>query len=189
MPRFSTEPPPEARRPGIRLLRTPAGRAIVAVITSDDVVGTPTHFYKHRTIPCEGNDCEPCRAGYSWRWHGYVSCVDETTHEHVLFEFTAKASDYFKAYKKQHGSLRGCLFHAARAGQRYNAAVIIRCRPADLAGRDLPEGLNIPPLLCHIWNVPVTATELTERHPDRLGKQLRLHPDDNGQDPVPTNVS
>lgn len=182
MPHFSNEPPPEARRPGIRLVRTPAGRPIVAVITSDDVVGTPTHFYKHRTLPCEGVDCEACRAGYPWRWHGYISCVDESTHEHVLFEFTAKASDYFKAYKKQHGTLRGCLFHAARAGQRYNAPVIIRCRPADLAGRSLPQQLNIPPLLCHIWNVAVEIPEDRPRHPDRIGKHLRVVPGNNGPD-------
>ncbi len=181
MPQFSSTPPPEASAPGVRLVRTPGSKPVVATITSDDVIGTPTHFFKHRTVPCEGHGCEPCQAGYSWRWHGYVSCIDATTHEHILFEFTAKASEYFKAYRKTHGTLRGCMFHAERAGKRYNAAVIIRCKPADLAGQDLPAGFNIPDLLCHIWNVPTSATEITDRVLDRVGRQLKVHTGDNGE--------
>jgi hypothetical protein len=163
MPIFSNEPPPDSDRPGFPLTRTPAAHAFLGIITSDDLVGCPTHFYRNRTMPCDGEGCEPCHKGYTWRWHGYFSCVDQSNHEHVIFEVTATASDPLREYRKLNDTLRGCLFKAARRGHKYNGRVIIICKPADLAGVLLPAAPNIPKILCHIWNIPSNEATVVGR--------------------------
>lgn len=159
MPQFSNEPPAGGDRQGIDLIRTPANRPFVAIVTSEDLVGCATHFYRNRTTPCEGDDCAICAEGLPWRWHGYLSCVDQYTTDHVMFEFTANASDAFRVYRNQYRTLRGCHFKATRQGSKYNGRVHIICKPADLAGKRLPAGVNLPAMCCHIWNIPMTAAK------------------------------
>lgn len=160
MPKFSIDPPVAGERPGLRLIRTPTKNPLHAIVTSDNLVGCPTHFYHNRTVPCEEHGCEICKAGHSWRWHGYLSCVERLTNEHVLFEFTRQASEPFRAYRKKYDTLRGCLFQAVRGGQHYNSRVSIQVKPADLSCRELPDALDLVILLCHIWNVPVPTAYL-----------------------------
>lgn len=155
------------------MIRTPANRPFVAIVSSDDLVGTNTHYYHNRTTPCEGTGCPICAEGHSWRWHGYLSCVDQGTKEHVLFEFTAQASDAFRAYRDRYSTLRGCLFKATRHAQRYNGRVTIQTRPADLEGKDLPPGVNLTAMLCHIWNIPVPEAEITGRVKDHPRIRVR----------------
>jgi len=188
MPQFSNEAPPESTRPGFRLIRTPAQRSVVAIVTCDDLVGCPTHFYRNRTLPCEAPNCEPCNTGHAWRWHGYVSCVDQSSHEHILFEMTAQASDAFRDYRKEHNTLRGCLFKASRVSFRYNGRVVIRCKPADLAGVTLPGPPNIPVMLCHIWNIPtpdVKTNGKSKGHPKLAVDRAR---DGDGQERIPSHA-
>lgn len=174
MPQFSNKPPPEGRRPGIALVRTPANRPLVAIVTSDDLVGTPTHYYRNRTTPCEGEGCPICAEGFSWKWHGYLSCVDQGSQEHILFEFTAQASDAFRSYHKQYGTLRGCLFRANRHAGRYNGRVTIQTRPADLQAKTLPPGVNLTAMLCHIWNIPMSQADIEGKLKDH--PRIKIHP-------------
>lgn len=168
MPQFSNEPPTGGDRQGIALIRTPANRPFVAIVTSEDLVGCATHYYRNRTTPCEGDDCAICAEGLPWRWHGYLSCVDQHTNDHVMFEFTANASDAFRTYRNQYRTMRGCHFKATRQGNRYNGRVHIICKPADLAGKRLPPGANLPAMCCHIWNIPMDSAKVkgeNHRHP------------------------
>jgi hypothetical protein len=165
------------------MIRTPANRPFVAIVTSEDLVGTNTHYYHNRTTPCEGDACPICAEGHSWRWHGYLSCVDQGTKEHVLFEFTAQASDAFRAYRDRYSTLRGCLFKATRHAQRYNGRVTIQTRPADLEGKDLPPGANLKAMLCHIWNVALPEADIlgtVKDHP-RIRVRKSLTPKGNSQ--------
>jgi len=173
---FSNEPPETGRRPGIALVRTPGNRPLVAIVTSDDLVGTNTHYYRNRTSPCEGDGCPICAEGLSWRWHGYLSCVDQGTKEHILFEFTAQASDAFRAYRARYGTLRGCLFKATRHAQRYNGRVSIQTRPADLEGKDLPPPVNLKAMLCHIWNISMPEAEILGTVKDHPRINVRKNP-------------
>ncbi len=186
MPVFSATPPPQGRSAGIDLVRTPANRPFIAIVTSEDLVGCPTHFYRNRTTPCEGENCQMCGEGYSWKWHGYLSCIDQATHDHVMFEMTANGSDPFRAYRKQYGTLRGCLFKATRHANRYNGRVSIRCQPADLGDRTLRKGANLVAMLCHIWNIPVPQAEIIGRSKDH--PRIRVHEPagDNGKSKVPS---
>lgn len=134
---------------------------MVAIITCDDLIGCPTHYYKGRTQPCSAPDCEACREQVPWRWHGYVSALNTVTHEHFIFEMTAQATDALVAYREQHGTLRGCVFEARRLHARQNARVILRCTPADLQKISLPKPPKLEHALSILWNLPAPEIDLT----------------------------
>lgn len=165
MPNFSTRPPANSYGSAFPLKRTPTSKALVAIITCDDLIGCPTHYYKGRTQPCSSPDCEACLEQVPWRWHGYVSALNTTTHEHFIFEMTAQATDALIAYRTQHGTLRGCLFEARRTHSRQNARVILRCKPADLQQINLPEPPNLEFALSILWNLPAPEVKLNAKPP------------------------
>lgn len=154
MPIWTRDPPDDASPYVFRIVRTPAASPIVGIITCDEAVGCSTHFVHHRTVPCEGpRTCPHCNEGHSWRWHGYVSAMLTPSLEHVLFEFTATASDAFKNYRLLHQRLRACRFRAYRPSKRNNGRVVIQTSPGDPNLVRLPDPPDIRRLLCHIWNV------------------------------------
>ena len=163
MPNFTNRPPTEPHGPAFPLRRTPTTKPMVAIITCDDLIGCPTHYFKGRTQPCSAPDCEACREQVSWRWHGYVSALNTASHEHFIFEMTAQATDALVAYREQHGTLRGCLFEARRLHARQNARVILRCKPADLQQTSLPKPPNLEHALSIIWNLPAPEIDLTSK--------------------------
>jgi len=154
MPTWQENPPDERGPYAFRILRTPPAKAIRGIITCTDPVGCATHFIKNRTVPCEGQDtCQACHEGFSWRWHGYVSCILTPGYEHVLFEYTATASDTFRQYYTINATLRACIFVAQRPSGRANGRAVIHCTRADEAQLRLPDPPDIRRILCHIWNV------------------------------------
>lgn len=154
MPKWTTHSPNDPCGQSLPLRRTPAGGSITGICTVDDLVGTKTHFYGGRTIPCEERDCKACLNGIGWRWHGYLAAIDTTKHVHFVFEMTAQASDSFVAYRKKYGTLRGCLFKAERIRNAPNARVVIQTKPADLTQFDLPKAPILSLVLCMIWGIP-----------------------------------
>lgn len=191
MLQFSHQPPLEATRYAMRLLRTPTAGKLHLVVTSDQMLGCWTHYYSGRTNPCTGPGCEPCEHGASSRWHAYLSAYDPPTDEHLLFECTAAAAEVFAAYRAKHGTLRGCEFVAQRVQRRANARVHIICKPANLQVVNLPAEANVQAALCHLWGVPLTETDiimgdLGTRTVDHHGAGL---PDDRGNGRKPAPVS
>lgn len=183
MPTYTNEPPNDPRGHSLQLMRCPTGRPVTAIVTSVDLVGTPTHFWHGRTIPCEVDQCEPCEAGMPWRWHGYLAALQPTEHFHFLFEFTARSSRAFLEYKNSYGSLRGCLFQAKRVNMAPNARVIIQTRPADLAKIKLPDPPDLVKVLSMIWNIAtpdMAIGPLMKNLPrvmvDSAGKATQLRP-------------
>jgi len=153
-PKWSDAPPSASDNPSFRLVRTPAEATLSAIATCLDLIGCPTHYVHSRTIPCEGSDnCEHCHAGHSWRWHGYLTSVLTTSHEHVLFEFTAPAADTFRNFITATGAIRGCHFTARRPSKKPNGRVLICCKPTDPTRIRLPAPPNMKDLLCRIWNI------------------------------------
>lgn len=165
MPNFTNRPPTEPRGPAFPIRRTPTGKPLVAIITCDDLTGCPTHYYKGRTQPCSAPDCEACLEQVPWRWHGYVSALNISTHEHFIFEMTAQATDTLIAYREKHETLRGCMFEARRLHPRQNARVILRCKPADLQQTSLPAPPNLEHALSILWNLPAPKIDLTAKPP------------------------
>lgn len=158
MPQWSDQPPLQDVRLSYRILRTPASQTLSAIITSDNLTGTATHYVSNRTVPCERPDeCPFCEDGHSNRWHAYVGAILASSLEHFIFECTAKACQPFVQHFKIEGSLRGCGFHAHRPSKRTNGRVVIATKVIDQAKWRLPPGPDITAVLSHIWNVRNTA--------------------------------
>lgn len=179
---FQTDPPATSTKYALDLIRTPATGTLHLICTSAELVGTWTHYFGGRTIPCtpkdgsnpddyQGDTCEACLHGSSKRWHGYVSAFNPHTNQHLLFESTAAATAQLKAYRAKHGTLRGCEFKATRTSKRPNARVKLQMKPADLTILDLPTEANIVLALCHIWGIPATEATVSRHGPDT--SQLR----------------
>jgi hypothetical protein len=173
----------------LSIIRTPKSVPLQAIITSDAIIGTFTHFYNRRTIPCTAPHCKPCTDGCGNRWHGYLGAYSVKTHRHFIFEFTAKAAEDFKIYRELQPTLRGCQITAARRGIRVNDPVVIQCRPADLAGIKLPDPPDVKRILAIIWGLtskaikPASGYAYSERFAvdsDLLAAAAGLAPEPNG---------
>jgi len=177
MPLYSNCPPDDGKGPALQLFRTPTKKSLQAIVTSDDLVGCPTHFYQGRTMPHEEGQCEACHHGIPWRWHGYVSASDTATHQHFLFEFTARVAETFVAYRETYGTLRGCLFKAKRVNDNPNGRVVVHTARADLVKYTLPTAPNLLDCLAILWNLPKPSLST-----DGTNKQVnRLRVNSNGE--------
>ncbi len=174
MPVFSDTPPQDPRGPSFVIVRTPTGQPLKGIITSENLIGCYTHFWKRRTMPCERDDCEACRAGIPFRWHCYQSAYLAKSHAHVLFECTAQAGEKFVEYREAHGTIRGCLFTASRMNFAPNARIIINCQPANLQEIILPKPPDIIRVLAILWDFPLSEVKAT-RVGDKKGQATVTH--------------
>jgi hypothetical protein len=168
MPNFSSEIPANPKAFGFDLRRTPEAKPVNAVITSEDLIGCYTHYWKQHTLPCEAPECPACADNIPSRWHGYVACFDPRNHDQFLFEFTLKAAENFKKYRDTYGTLRGCAFLAFRPKRTKNARVTIQCKPTDLTKLFLPDPPDLIKALGVIWQIKPTAfapTTAIDSHP------------------------
>jgi len=153
---LQSTPPPDPNGQPLPIRRTPAKGAIVGVVTSKTLLGTSTHYYGGRTVPCTHETCEPCRDGTPYRWHAYLSAYDLQKKLHYLFECTAAAAASFVKYASEHETLRGCVFQAKRSSTRMNARVEIECHVYTGAERELPPPADLVSALARLWNIPIT---------------------------------
>lgn len=154
MPDWSNQIPDDPRGQSLPIMRTPGHKPLEAIITSHDLIGCFTHFWKGSTHPCEGENCEACQDGTRYLWHAYTSAVDCFTNLHFIFECTAKSAEYLTAHRDKYASLRGCLFKAVRWHNRPNGRILIQTKMADLAERQLPDPPDLKKCMAIIWNIP-----------------------------------
>jgi len=178
MPDWTNTLPEDPRGPALPIRRTPARKPLRAIVTSKDLVGTFTHFWKGRTMPCEKPKCEPCDKGQPYRWHAYFSAWEPLTALHFLFECTAQAAEHFVQYRDAHGSLRGCLFQATRWRQAPNGRVLIQTKPDDMRDRRMPAGPDLIAVLSVLWNLPTTELKQDGREPEKQTSHVRRVLDD-----------
>lgn len=174
MPIFSDTPPQDPRGPSFQIVRTPTGKPLTGIVTSENLVGCYTHFWKRRTMPCERDDCEACRHGIPFRWHAYLSAYLSGTLLHCIFECTAQAAERFVEYREAQGTIRGCQFTASRMNYARNARIIITTRPADLTRIQLPKPPNIEKVLAILWNLPIPEVK-ADRQGDKRGQRTVTH--------------
>lgn len=181
MPKYSNQIPTDPRGPALPIRRTPAYSKLRAVVTSQDLLGCFTHYFKGRTAPCERPDCEPCRDGLPFRWHAYFACEDVATALHFIFEVTAAGAEPFVEYRDAHGTLRGCLFEAARWKSRPNGRILVRTKPADLTERRLLKPPDLEKCLAILWNLPGDSVNCCGRDPQTKTPSARVgKPSGNG---------
>lgn len=176
MPHWSTQIPERPRGPSFQILRTPAFKPLTAIVTSRDLLGTFTHYYKGRTTPCERPDCEACRENLPYRWHAYLTALNLADAMHFLFEVTAAGAEPFIEYRDAHGSTRGCLFQATRWKQRPNGRVLIQTKPADLTQRSLPPPPDLIKCLSILWDLPTNGLKPSNRDPQNRTDTIAREP-------------
>lgn len=172
MPNYTRNIPDAPSGPSLPIRRTPAYSPLVAIITTDDLIGTYTHYYKGRTVPCESPDCEPCQNGMPYRWHAYVAAWETKTGLHFIFEVTAAGAEPFIDYRDHHGTLRGCLFSARRLKQQPNGRVLIQTKPADLREIRLPKSPDMSKCLSILWSLSETRTQPVQHEPEKRTPQV-----------------
>ena len=153
MLKFDSVPPPDPRGHALTLTRCPHMKHLAGIILSDNLLGTRTHYYHGRTVPCEHSNCPACDDGVSWRWHAWLPLWSASTEQTVLFEMTARATEVLVAYREKYGTLRGASMRAQRANSSPNSKVIIQVQPADLRHIELPPEPDILGALSIIWNI------------------------------------
>jgi hypothetical protein len=161
MPTYSNTPPPNDRGHALTIRRVAPGKPLICAITSEDLIGTKTHFFGGRTVPCETPDCKACTEGQPWRWHAYIGCFDPAPNEQFLLELTAQASTKLLEYRSTYGTLRGCKLRASRANWAKNSRLVIVVCPADLTKFTLPPPPNLERCLAILWNLPLPAIRAT----------------------------
>jgi len=172
MPIWSNCPPADKCGVSFTLRRTPQGRPLTCISTSEDLIGCPTHFYRGRTTPCSGEGCPACADGLPWRWHAYLSCLEISTREHFILELTAQAAENLISYRTAHKTIRGCLIELTRHKQRPNGRVILRCKPADLNKVPLPPAPDLIKCMQNIWNL--ASSHVREDGVARNQKRIRV---------------
>lgn len=153
-PIFFTDPNEVPRAQNAELVRTPPNKPLRAIITSETVIASPTHYDSRRTIPCQGpGKCDLCARGLRWRLHGYLSILNYDNLAHQILEVPARTYDTIAQWYKQFGTVRGLYIELSRPTQRPNGqiACVIK-RPASQPP-SLPDPLPVQWLLCKIWGV------------------------------------
>lgn len=176
MPQFTSVPPTDPRGHSLELKRCPPGAPLTGIITCDNVVGCPTHFWGGRTVPHEEEECEPCLAGIGWLWHGYVSAYTTQLKLHFLFEMTARCVEPLTEYREANPTLRGCSIIAQRPSGKPNGRVYLRTKTIDIATLYLPSAPDLTKVLAMIWNLPAPDIQVQGRMKDLPA----LHVNSNG---------
>jgi hypothetical protein len=207
MPTWSTTLPPEGKNHGYKLVRTPVGPSLSAIITCENILVCDTHFWHGRTTPCErivdengrtidDTPCQACTQKQAWRSHCYVSAFNTKVHGHFIFECTALAAKPFAEWFTTYGTLRGCGFTATRSKPTPNSKVILYTSAANLTKIPIPNPPDVARALSVIWRLPAAALEVTEpaHRPPELQtratvlKSLREQLDNAGDPPTAADV-
>lgn len=181
-PRYTTDVPADPRGPSFPILRTPAYKPLIAIVTSEDLIGTFTHYFHGRTTPCDGDGCPACHDGLPYRWHAYQSAYNPENAMHFIFECTAQAAETFVQYRENGITLRGCKFQAIRLGGKPNGRVMIKTMTADLTQIALPKPPDLTKALAILWNLPDTDVEVRGRDAQNRTGRVRHQPK-SGQTP------
>ena len=187
MPNWSNQVPADPRGQGLPLVRTPAGRSLRAIVTSDDLIGCDTHFWGGHTVPCTAPDCEACQAGISYRWHAYLSAYNPTDQLHFIFETTAQAAKTFAEYRAEQHSLRCCQFEAYRWKQRKNGRVIIKCERSAIQPSALPRAPHLTRVMAIIWRLPIP--QVYNQGQQRGCPRVHAQPGGDGQSADPRDYA
>ena len=176
MPVWSNDVPDDPRGHSLPILRCPAATDMQAIITSDHLIGTDTHFWGGHTVPHSPPGCEPCKAGNGFRYHAYQSAFNPADQLHFIFECTQPPAKIFAKYRQEHGTLRGCEFKAYRWKRRRNGRVLIRVQPTHFQLAALPAQPNLENIMAIIWRLPIPNVFVA----GNLRPGPRVHADPNG---------
>lgn len=120
---FQNRPPQTLAFRCLDLVRTPARGGLRGIITCDRSIGTFTHYFGGKTVPCGGSLCQACDDHCAKRWHSYLSLLLPSPEKHVICEITLAAAEEVWAFEDKNPSLREAHITLARRGDRDNGRV------------------------------------------------------------------
>jgi hypothetical protein len=151
---FLSEAPEASAGPlGLPVVRAPSKGKLSFVLLSDAVRGTWTHYFRRRTQPCMGDQCQICPLENTRRWYGWLVGFNAPRREKVLLEVPAGVALNLKAWRAERGSLRGCSLTLFRANSKENGPVRGSISPCTIDVGLLPECPAIESLLCRMWQI------------------------------------
>lgn len=136
-----------------RIWRTPASRQETLICLSPAHIGAKLHYWKGRSRPCPGTNCEACMDGQIPRWKGYVLVYHESSKGIAIFEFTERGYDPFATALQRHGTLRGLKFQTSRLGRRPNGPLLIEFSETREESPHLPADVDLAAMLDRIWEI------------------------------------
>ncbi len=165
MPNWSQQPPADLKTESMPLMRTPPKGKLKGLITSDKLIGCPVHWWRGRSMPCDGERCPACEKHTPWRWKGYICLWTPNTTLHFILELPAAATDPLGDYLAQYETLRGAKFTTCRIPEKPTGKVHSEIARIDISQYKLPQAPNILNHLSKIWDLPaVNGTFVPERN-------------------------
>lgn len=151
MPAWSSQLPEPRTYAEIRLIRVPTGGLLQGIITSEEVLGCPTHWDNFRTQPCDGPDCELCKKGKPSRWQGYISLFNQLNGHQCVVQLTDLAAQQLDQFRRRYGHIRGLLAAFSRVAKRPNARIQVETRELPTPVPNLPGAVDIKAYMAMIW--------------------------------------
>jgi hypothetical protein len=127
------------------------------IVLNEELIGTNLHYWRGRSRPCTGNDCDACKHGQKPRWKGYVFIYGERSKRTVIFEFTERAFGPFDAYFTEHGTLRGAKLKASRLSKKENGPIHVVFDDANYDRPNLPKPTDLRGVLERMWEINENA--------------------------------
>lgn len=177
---FRAETPIAQQFRGIDILRAPQTGKVGGIITSVNPTCVATHFWNQRTIPHDTDSCAACEAGRRKQWHVYVGLWQSETKTHFLFECTDYAGIPLHELWKRSHDLRGVALTASRRADRKNAKVVIALNELCRGRYAIPNPLDVPKILAHIWGICAATNTIVDRLDEDRERRLSFHHTDNG---------
>jgi hypothetical protein len=159
-PAFSSEPPEDSNPAQYRLIRTPQNGSLNAIILSDAIIGTWTHYHDGRTQYCHGLHCSSCATGNARRWHGYVALWNPRTGNVSILELPIGPSQLVADRRRSDGPLRGQAIRTYRHPAKPNGRVWVEIAPPKAPLPAMPAAPDIPTILAHMWGASQSNTRM-----------------------------
>ncbi len=151
--RNSNRPDGQDNNFGWVIKRADSDGVMKLIVLSHDILGLRTHWFRGRTGPCMLVKCDACLHKQLSRWKGYLLCVEASTQQQIVFEFTPPAVKPLDEAMGKYGTMRGLQLHVARSAKRANARVVVSVKGATVLGPGACPAFSVWPILARIWGI------------------------------------
>lgn len=163
MPTWTQTVPTAHPFAGVPLLRTPQNGFLAGHILSKQLTGTYTHYAQGRTQPHEDTECIHCAAKIPYRYHAYLSILNDRNRKACVIEMTAAPAELITQWVEANAYLRGVHISLCRPRKTLNGRVAIDLRPGTLSLVELPEEIDCINFMSQMWNIAATRLNPTQR--------------------------
>jgi hypothetical protein len=168
---FQNRPPSVITFRCLDLVRCPPRGGLRGLLTCERSIGTYTHYFGGKTVPCGDSLCAACDAQCAKRWHSYVSLYTPAPEKHVICEITLAAAEELWAFEDQNESIREAHLTLSRRGDRDNGRVSTAFSWAHKGKLRLPYAPDLEQQLRVIWGLELREKLANTTPADVASKQ------------------